>query len=164
MDNFCGGKGNISLGIQNFAFPEWDSPLAERICALFNRLPDRDTRLDDRYFLRAGDCKSNPDFSDRNPKFTRAKGHWVAEIHANEWLTKFILQLLEVWSDLPATLKLRWTASKVSVVELIYALYAGAVYNNGLAEIREIAETFGRLFQMDPGNYYNVFNEIRLAT
>ena len=48
------------------------------------------------------------------------------------------------------------------MVELVYALYAGAVYNNGLAEIKEIAETFEQLFQVDLGNYYHVFNEIRL--
>jgi predicted nucleic acid-binding protein len=61
-----------------------------------------------------------------------------------------------------ASSKLRWTASKASVVELVYALYAGAVYNNRLAEIKEIAETFEQLFQVDHCNYYHVFNEIRL--
>ena len=57
---------------------------------------------------------------------------------------------------------LQWTASKTALVELIYALQSGGVYNNGQMEIKEIAETFQHVFKVDLGNYYHVFNEIRL--
>ena len=55
-----------------------------------------------------------------------------------------------------------WTASKADMIELIYSLQAGGVFNNGKTGIKEIAESFQKLFQVDLGNYYNVFNEIRL--
>jgi hypothetical protein len=56
----------------------------------------------------------------------------------------------------------QWTASKADLIELIYSLQSGGVLNNGKTGIKETAETFQRLFQVDLGNYYNVFNEIRL--
>lgn len=59
-------------------------------------------------------------------------------------------------------LPLSWTASKADMVELINSLQAGGVFNHGKTGIKEIAETFQKLFKIDLGNYYNVFNEIRL--
>ncbi len=59
-------------------------------------------------------------------------------------------------------LPLSWTASKADLIELINSLQAGGAFNNGKTGIKEIAETFQKLFQIDLGNYYNVFNEIRL--
>jgi RteC protein len=56
----------------------------------------------------------------------------------------------------------QWTASKANLIELIYALQSAGVFNNGLIGIKKIAETFEKLFQIDLGNYYHVFNEMRL--
>ncbi len=57
---------------------------------------------------------------------------------------------------------LRWTASKANLVELIYALHSAGVYNNGSADLKAIANQFEELFQVELGNFYHVFNELRL--
>lgn len=56
---------------------------------------------------------------------------------------------------------LRWTASKVALTELIYALYASKVINLGQTDIKEIAETLQDVFQYDLGNVYKTFSEIK---
>jgi hypothetical protein len=56
----------------------------------------------------------------------------------------------------------QWTGSKAALTELIYALQSGGVLNNGLTGIKEIAENFEKIFQVELGNYYHCFNEIRL--
>jgi len=56
----------------------------------------------------------------------------------------------------------QWTGSKAALTELIYALQSGGVLNNGLTPIKEIAENFEKIFQVELGNYYHCFNEIRL--
>ena len=56
----------------------------------------------------------------------------------------------------------QWTASKANLIELIYALQSAGVFNNGQIGIKKIAKTFETLFQIDLGNYYHVFNEMRL--
>jgi len=56
----------------------------------------------------------------------------------------------------------QWTDSKAALTELIYALQYGGVLNNGLIGVKEIAEKFEQIFQVELGNYYHCFNEIRL--
>jgi hypothetical protein len=57
---------------------------------------------------------------------------------------------------------LRWTAPKVALIELIYALHASGVYNNGNTDLKRIASAFERFFQVDLGNFFNAFQEIRI--
>ena len=38
--------------------------------------------------------------------------------------------------------KLTWTGSKVALIELIYALHTEGVFNNGAADLKNIAEYF----------------------
>jgi hypothetical protein len=59
----------------------------------------------------------------------------------------------------PATLK--WTGTKVDMVELIYALHASGVINNGQASLTDLAKAFETLFQKDTGDFYRTFLEIR---
>ena len=48
------------------------------------------------------------------------------------------------------------------MIELIFALQSSGVLNSGQIEIKELAEMFEKLFGMKLGNYYHIFNEIRL--
>ena len=57
--------------------------------------------------------------------------------------------------------KLTWTAKKVYLVELIYALSGTKSINNGQIEIKEIAETFEIMFNIKLGDYYRAFQEIK---
>jgi hypothetical protein len=57
--------------------------------------------------------------------------------------------------------KMTWTGSKVALVELMYALHTEGVFNNGAADLKEIAEYFEHIFEIDLGQYRRVFLEIR---
>mgnify|MGYP000703370779 CR=1 FL=1 len=57
--------------------------------------------------------------------------------------------------------KLTWTGSKVALIELIYALHTEGVFNNGAADLKDIAEYFEHTFEIDLGQYRRVFLEIR---
>lgn len=56
---------------------------------------------------------------------------------------------------------LTWTGSKVGAVETLYLLYASEVFNNGKATIKDIADTFQFAFNIDLGDYYHSFSEIK---
>lgn len=55
---------------------------------------------------------------------------------------------------------LRWTAPKVGMVELIYALHTEGAFNHGAADLGEIVQVFGRVFGMDLGQFHRTFHEI----
>lgn len=57
---------------------------------------------------------------------------------------------------------MKWTGQKVQLVELIYALKVAGVFNNGQAELKEMASNFEKLFGIEVGDIYRIFQEIRL--
>jgi len=56
---------------------------------------------------------------------------------------------------------LTWTGSKTGAVETIYLLHASEVFNNGKATIKEVADTFQYAFNIDLGDFYHIFSEIK---
>ena len=57
--------------------------------------------------------------------------------------------------------KLVWTGSKAAVIELIYGLHSCGVINNGNVEVKQIAEFFGEHFNVQIGNWYRAFQDMR---
>ncbi len=57
---------------------------------------------------------------------------------------------------------LKWTGSKVDLVELVYALQASNMINNGNVGIKELANNMEKLFSIELGDYYRTFLEIRM--
>lgn len=57
--------------------------------------------------------------------------------------------------------KLNWTGSKTDLVELIYALQSSGAINKGTADIKEVALVFQKTFNIDLGDYYRTYLEIR---
>lgn len=57
---------------------------------------------------------------------------------------------------------LKWTASKIALVEIIYALDSLKVFNNGNADIKQIASSFETIFNIELGDYYRAFIEIKM--
>lgn len=55
---------------------------------------------------------------------------------------------------------LTWTGKKVDLVELVYALKAGGVFNHGRADIREIASAFELVFNQNLKDIYRIYQEI----
>jgi len=124
--------------------------------------------LDNLYFLRSSrKFDESANSLDLNPKFTTLKDRLVSEIYAHDLMEQYIHRLLSLPETTPGQVEegpvhLRWTGSRAGLVELIYALQSGGVYNNGQIGIKELADSFQLLFKVDLGNYYHVFNELRL--
>lgn len=57
--------------------------------------------------------------------------------------------------------KINWTADKINLVELIYALFFSKCINNGNIKIKEIIEIFENIFSIDLGEYYRTYIEIK---
>lgn len=47
------------------------------------------------------------------------------------------------------------------MIELIYALHSQGVFDNGNADIKVIAKTFERIFNIDLGDFYHTFMELK---
>lgn len=76
------------------------------------------------------------------------------------FLNKEISGLEKRVSEEESTFK--WTAPKVALVELAYALKAAGAINNGNSTIREIANILEKVFQQDLSQFYRTFQEIRI--
>ncbi len=64
--------------------------------------------------------------------------------------------------DIHKTSKLKWTSTKIALTELIYALHSSGAINSGAADIKEIASMTERLFNVDLGDYYRTYLEIKM--
>jgi RteC protein len=133
------------------------------------------TALDRGYFLRnPQDINSSMDFFsfNRDPQFSSSQDLRLATILANEslriWLT---LAMHEGRSELEKGVEggggrvvpeLNWSDSKTDLIELIYALQSRGSINHAVIEVKQLAEKFENIFNIDLGNYYKTFQEIRI--
>ena len=65
-------------------------------------------------------------------------------------------------SQVNSKVKQNWTGSKVALIELLYALHTEGVFNNGASDLKDIAEYFENVFNIDLGQYHRAFLEIRM--
>ncbi|MDO3694915.1 RteC domain-containing protein [Wenyingzhuangia sp. chi5] len=133
------------------------------------------TALDKMYFVRGNEqlaLFSQTDYPDIDPEFTTSHDLLASEVVTYHLLSNYFKQELHCLSNLEAgcydTLSnnlmknnFTWTASKTDLVELIYALKVTGAINGGDTQIKEITEVFGQLFNVDLGNYYKTFGEIK---
>lgn len=135
------------------------------------------TFLDDKCFLRGKEDlhlyqESLMFYVD--PDFSTSHDYMVAKIMANDLLEIFLNTELEVlavktsnpnWGQLGfSEQSFQWTDSKTSLVELIYALNAAGVINNGHCEIRELSAFFEQAFNVRFPDVYRTYLEIKIRT
>jgi len=78
----------------------------------------------------------------------------IAELKKLDNLEKGIVEFSES--------TLFWTGKKIELVEILYAVYFSGSINNGKVTIKELAEAFGRLFNIDLSkDIYRYFAEIQ---
>lgn len=130
------------------------------------------TELDTQYFIRDNyDILSDTHchLLDRDFSFTTLHDSSVAMIIANDRLIEYLSGEIDSLSEklhlkfasmIDSNL-LQWTESKVSLVEFIYALYAGKCFNNGNTSLKDIAFCCEILFNIEIGDFYRIFLEIR---
>lgn len=129
--------------------------------------------LDHKYFLRGNhDIRLTLDtfFFETDAKFNTSHDYKVSKILANDLLEVYLKDKLayidrkepkQKPQDFPS-IKLNWTHSKTSLIELIYALHTQAVFDNGKAEIKDIASYLEAVFTIDLGDYYRTYLELRM--
>jgi hypothetical protein len=102
--------------------------------------------------------------------FNTSHDHKVAQIIANDLLTNYLyneLNKLEVnlfsqtEENAPVNKALKWTDNKNALIELIYALHAAGSFNNGKADVKEIARCIEAHFNIELGDLYRNFHELR---
>jgi len=132
------------------------------------------TSLDALYFIRGkDDIRLHPDnfhfFTDE--KFSTSHDSTVATIMAYDMLIVYLKQEIDklenrntmetIMQANQYNSKLFWTASKTDLIELIYAIHSSGAINSGTADIKEMAIACEHIFNIDLGNYYHTFVEIR---
>jgi hypothetical protein len=96
--------------------------------------------------------------------FSTSHDYKVAKIIANDLIQVYIEDQLyneDQEDKSTAPKKLNWTCSKVALIELIYALHYQGAFNNGNADIRLIAKYFESVFNVNLGNFYQTYLELR---
>lgn len=131
------------------------------------------TTLDEEYFIRGKSDLRLPTESYHffiDEQFSTCQDTTVATIIAYDMLIVYLQQEIEKLQTSTDTYnntmkqsssKLFWTGSKTELTELIYALHSSGAINSGTADIKELASTFEQLFNIQLGNYYHTFIEIR---
>lgn len=127
------------------------------------------TYMDHKYFVRNSfDLKMKLSFNLYNfdENFTTSHCHQVAHVLANDLLEVFLRKESE--KEFNVVIKkeehltvLKWSASKVALIELAYALHQSNCFNGGNIEFSEIMRSFEKTLDIDLGNYYKTVTEIK---
>lgn len=125
------------------------------------------TSLDEILFVRGNhDIKLCLDtgYFQSDLSFSTSHDYKVAKIIGNDLVQVYIEDQLynkDQEGKPKASKKLNWTGSKVAIIELIYSLYYQGVFDNGNADIRLIAKYFEDVFNINLGNFYQTYLELR---
>lgn len=124
---------------------------------------NRYTHMDKQYFIR--DVYRIPlphQNSDAlyDPEFTTPYDHIASKLIAKDMFYKFLLKPLKQKIEELSPSKLKWTDSKISLVELIYGIQKSGSINNGEIEVKEICKIFEATFNVDLKDIYKTFHEI----
>ena len=129
--------------------------------------------LDNRFFVRGKhDLKLNieTNYFDADHRFTTSHDYIIAKIMANDLIKVYLEDELSNLEKILASEKIHlnpkskqtWTGSKVALIELIYALHAEGVINNGTSDLKSVFEFFENILKIDLGQYHRTFLEIRV--
>ena len=129
--------------------------------------------LDVKYFTRGKfDIKLALDsfYFEADHSFSTSHDFKVAKIMANDLIQVYLEDMLLMIenkeprekSQVNHKLKQNWTGSKVALTELLYTLHTEGVFNNGTSDLKDIAEYFENIFNIDLGQYHRAFLEIRM--
>ena len=130
------------------------------------------TCLDKKYFLRRKHdirMKLDSTYFQSDYDFTTSHDFKVAKIIANDNIQVYLETNLKKYQNVNQENQhtetkhkgLRWTGSKVALVELMYALQAEGVLNNGNLSLNDIAKNIELAFNLDIGQFNRIYLEIR---
>lgn len=102
---------------------------------------------------------------DFDEDFTTSHDLKIAQLIANESLETFLLDSIKSIGNAHVNsndkFPLTWSSSKVSLIELLYALHQTRCFNGGNIEFSEVVKATEKLFEIDLGNSYKTIGEIK---
>lgn len=131
------------------------------------------TFLDEQYFLRGkANMRLYPDTFHflTDEQFSTSHDSTVATILAFDMLIIHLKKEVDKLEDngmetnvnaFQKESKLFWTGNKIDLVELIYALHSSGAINSGTADIKELASFCEQMLNIELGDYYRTFLEIK---
>lgn len=129
----------------------------------------KSTYLDKKYFVRFKfdfKLKLSPELYSYDEEFSTSHDHIVSQILANDLLDHYLSNKIhskEVKESSIAHIKnLEWTAPKVALIELLYALHQTKCFNGGHSDLAEIFRWAENSLHINLGNYHKTLGEIRL--
>ena len=117
---------------------------------------DVSLRLDSFYFEVDHNFSTSHDF-----KLAKVLAYDRIQVYLGTKLSNIGKKLDVEKSQLEPKGKMIWTANKVALTELLYALHTKGAFNNGAAELKEIASYLEEVFSIDLRQYRRTFLEIR---
>jgi hypothetical protein len=121
--------------------------------------------LDRKYFLRGKhDIKLTLDsfYFQSDYSFATSHDYKVAKIIANDEIQSFLnANLKSLKQPISTDKKLKWSASKAALVELLYALDTVGVFNEGKSSLNETAAALQSFFNIELGQFNRTYLEIR---
>lgn len=134
--------------------------------------------LDDKYFLRGNEqleLFNSQTLLCSDPDFSTSHDIKAATIISNDLLRDFYKKELVVLDTMsspdfydnfknPVDNNFTWTASKTDLIELIYALKHSGSINAGAVQVKEITQFLESIFDIDLGNFYKTYSEIKNRT
>lgn len=135
----------------------------------YNYYKTNSNKLDQQFFRRLKNDFFLPNddmIIDIDKRYTTPSVYIFANVEALEMTRHYLKKKIKTNCTTHITVKsgqtkLKWTASKADLIESIYALHSSGVFNNGKADLKEIAEYFQEIFDLDLGQYNRVFFDIR---
>lgn len=135
----------------------------------------KSTHLDECYFMRG---RQNSElffdalYFERDRSFSSCCDYLVAKIMANDMLSQYLNQKIQqLQYPIPQTMftpdvfypkvKLTWTGKKSELVEQIYAWEGVGCFNNGDVSLKDLTEYIENVFNINLGDYYHTFLEMR---
>ena len=129
----------------------------------------KSTYLDKKYFVRFKfdfKLKLSPELYSYDEEFSTSHDHIVSQILANDLLDQYLANKIDskiIKENSIAHIKnLEWTAPKVALIELLYALHQTKCFNGGHSDLAEIFRWAENSLNINLGNYHKTLSEIRL--
>lgn len=125
--------------------------------------------LDKKYFVRFKfdfKLKLSPELYSYDEEFSTSHDHMVSQIMANDLLDQYLTNKINSDNSKETSISqirnLQWTAPKVALTELLYALHQSNCFNGGHSDLAEVFRWFENSFNINLGNYHKTLAEIRL--
>lgn len=125
------------------------------------------TYLDHKIFVRNSydlKMKLSLGFYNFDTSFTTSHDQLIAKFMANEKIDHYLKKQIDSLSESNGnqnSSRLVWSASKVGLIELVYALYHMRCFNGGNVELSEVIRFVEKSLGTDLGNFHKTIFEIR---